>query len=161
MLTLKNIMTYYDKISSSYEKLYKKEQLKKWKECKDLINIKGRVLDAGCGTGFITRKIPDCVGIDNSMELLKNSKNPCVLGNIEKMPFKNNVFDTIISFTVLQDIKNPKKASEELTRVLKKNGRILITVLNKERIKNIRKILYKYFKNLKEKKIKKDVVFFT
>ena len=154
-------MTYYDEISTGYNELYGKEQMEKWESAKRLTAIKGRVLDIGCGTGLITRKIENCIGVDSSIKLLEQAENTVVCGYAEKLPFKSESFDTIISFTALQDIKDVPSAVSELRRVLKKNGKILLSVLNKNKIKIIREVLKKNFKEIKEKEIRKDIVFFT
>jgi len=156
-------MEYYDAISKGYNFLYKDEQLIKWNKAKRLIDIHGLVLDIGCGTGLITKRIPKVIGIDISYKMLKKCSKDLRLinANAEKLPFLDNVFDTIISFTVLQDVKDIKKAVSEIRRVLKKDGNILITVLNKNKIKKIRELLKKEFKNLKEENIGKDIAFFT
>lgn len=155
-------MNYYDSIAQSYNELYGEEQLKKWELCKNLINIDGLVLDAGCGTGIITKKIKNVIGVDNSAKLLAQCDNNLnvVHADLENLPFETNKFDTIVSFTVLQDIKNIEIAVNELYRVLKPKGNLLISVLDKNKIENVRTTLHKKFKNLKEKKIEKDVVFF-
>ena len=110
-----------------------------------------------------TKRIPKVIGIDISYKMLKKCSKDLRLinANAEKLPFLDNVFDTIISFTVLQDVKDIKKAVSEIRRVLKKDGNILITVLNKNKIKKIRELLKKEFKNLKEENIGKDIAFFT
>ena len=160
---IKIIMKYYDAISEAYDELYKEEQLDKLNKIKDLVKFKGLVLDLGCGTGFITEKIPNVIGCDSSEKMLAkcSKKLKVVHCDAVKLPFEDNYFDTVFSLTVLQDIKEYKQAIKEIRRVLKNNGNIIITVLDKERIKLIRDELKKVFKNIKEKKIGKDVLFFT
>lgn len=156
-------MNYYDVISNSYNKLYAQEQKQKYNSIKDLIPKTGKTLDLGCGTGIITKLIKNCIGIDSSKKMLEKCDKDLEIyhADIIKLPFKDNSFDNIISLTVLQDIENIKKAVKEIKRVLKINGKIVITVLNKNRIKIIEKELFSNFKNLKKKEIKKDIVFFN
>lgn len=53
-------------------------------------------------------------------------KNVCldeiVFGNLEKLTFKNNSFDSVISLWVLEHLENPAKVFKEIHRVLRPNG---------------------------------------
>lgn len=49
-----------------------------------------------------------------------------VLGIAEKLPFKDGVFDYVISSAVLEHVRNPAAAAKELYRVLKPGGGIYI-----------------------------------
>ena len=111
-------MNYYDSISKGYDELYGSEQLEKFEEIRK--EIQGRVLDVGCGTGLITKLIPNSVGLDSSSGMLSKFEGIKVLADAQKLPFKNKSFDTVISLTVLQDLKNPLKALNEMIRVGKK-----------------------------------------
>lgn len=159
--------SYYDKIAPSYGSLYGEEQLEKWNECKELIKISGLVLDAGCGNGILTSNIKNVIvknviGVDSSIKLLEQCRElSVILADITNLPFKDKCFDTIVSFTVLQDIPDTSKAVFELKRVLKPGGRILITVLNKSRVSAIRSELKKEFGNLNEKIVGNDVAFYN
>ncbi len=44
------------------------------------------------------------------------------------LPYKDNSFDVVVAFDVLEHIEKHEKALEEWTRVLKKDGAILFTV---------------------------------
>ncbi|MBN1923945.1 MAG: class I SAM-dependent methyltransferase [Nanoarchaeota archaeon] len=154
-------MNYYDSIAEGYDELYEDEQLKKWEKCKALINFNGVTLDVGCGTGFITKKIRNVIGVDSSIKMLKQCKKlRVVLASAENLPFRKESFDTVFSFTALQDVDNIRKAVIEIKRVLRKDGELLITVLDKKKISIVRSELNKKFNGLKEENIGKDVVFF-
>ena len=101
-------MNYYDGIAKGYNRLYRKEQLSKWSEVKERFELYGLVLDAGCGTGFVTEELDDVVGVDESFKMLRQCSTNLriVQGCLEEMPFKNGVFDNILCLTVLQDVKN-------------------------------------------------------
>ena len=144
-------MNYYDKISSGYNELHKEEQLKKVKILIKELNIKNdKVLDIGCGTAFYSNLFKNYTGIDNSKGMLKKSKAKVIYVNAEKLPFKDNSFDTIISVTAIHNFINSKKAVEEMKRVSK--NKIGITVLKKsKKLKEIEKLL-KNFKKIEEDK---------
>lgn len=156
-------MDYYDAISLGYDSLYGQEQLEKFNELRDLIPKEGLILDLGCGTGFITEKLGNAIGVDYSFGMLELCPNDliAVCADISNLPFKDSSFDFVFSLTALQDLNDCKSAVLEIKRVLKPNGRILLSVLNKNKIKTIEKELKKNFKNIKIKKAKNDLAFFT
>ena len=84
----------------------------------------GEFLDAGCGTGLILRHLPGgSVGLDINPRNIKRArryapKTRVVLGDIEKMPFKNCSFNTVVCTEVLEHLPRPQKALGEIFRVL-------------------------------------------
>lgn len=155
-------MNYYDSIAESYDYLYKGEQLKKFDNVKDLIS-KGLILDLGCGNGFITEKLNNAVGVDNSVKMLeKCPPNLRVIqADISILPFKDETFDLVFSLTALQDVNDIESAVSEIKRILKPKGRIVLSVLRKKKINEIEKELKKNFKKMKIKENFNDLVFFT
>ncbi|WP_456471649.1 class I SAM-dependent methyltransferase [Methanocaldococcus sp.] len=105
------------------------------KEELNLIKIKPLVLDAGCGFGtfYEITKNYETIYIDLSLEQLKRfeiDKNK-VCANVEELPFKDEKFNTVLCINVLEHT-NHKKALEELFRVLKKGGKLIVVVVNKD-----------------------------
>ncbi len=90
-----------------------------------------KILDAGCGTGLILRKLPKgTIGVDINPRNVKRAKKHAphakiIQGDIEKLPFRNGTFSTIISAEVIEHQPDPKPTVKELRRVLKK-GSVLI-----------------------------------
>jgi ubiquinone/menaquinone biosynthesis C-methylase UbiE len=102
---------------------------------KKIINM----LDAGCGTGvysFYFSKFADKIeSIDISEEKIEYLSKENIFKNINfskgdicKLPFGEGVFDFIVCSDVLEHVKNDKKAFKELSRIIRKNGTLLITV---------------------------------
>lgn len=120
------IRNYYNAISKGYNHLYGNEQLEKFEKVKK--EVKGKVVDVGCGTGLITKKIKNSVGIDISEEMLKQFKGTKVQADAHFLPFKNDSFDTSLSLTVLQDTEHPGLILKEMKRISKK---IIFTILKK------------------------------
>lgn len=54
--------------------------------------------------------------------------NPDIVGDIHNLPFSNNTQDAILCLAVLEHVHNPIRAMEELYRVLKPGGKLLIYV---------------------------------
>lgn len=127
---------YYNKIAGGYNELYGSEQLAKWEIAKKIIDFskKDRVLDVGCGTGIVTTRIANrvnfVIGLDYSESMIKHAKKKeniqYVIGNAKRLPFEDKAFDKVVSFTMIQDIRNWKDVIHEMKRVCK--GDILLTV---------------------------------
>ncbi len=104
-----------------------------------------QVLDVGCGTGNFSIKLAKMgckvVGIDMSEEMLKIAQEK-VRGrnlNIEfykmdvlDLKFQDEYFDGIFSMAVFEFIQNPDRAMDEMFRVLRKNGHLLIGTINRD-----------------------------
>lgn len=94
----------------------------------------GKVLDAGCGTGLILRKLPKgTIGIDINPRNIKKAKKHApfakvMLADIEKLPFKNETFSTIVTAEVIEHQPDPGPSIKELKRVLKRNGVLIGSV---------------------------------
>ena len=96
------------------------------------------VLDVGCGNGKNVKYLLDndikAYGIDFSeklVEVCKRKKLDVKVGNALKIPFDDNSFDNIISIAVIHHLQKEEeriKAINEMIRVCKNNGKILISV---------------------------------
>lgn len=102
---------------------------------------KGKVLEYGCGWGFSARVIGDqtgnqVIGIDidkTSIDIAKEfvgETEHVKFTNQQIDQFKTNSFDSVVSACVIQNTFNPGNYLSECNRVLKKGGRLLITVYN-------------------------------
>lgn len=109
-----------------------------------------RVLDVGCGTGiqtlFVSHYVKDVVGIDISERLLKKAKEKTKgVKNITikkadavHLPFDNGEFDAIIAYgETYSHIQEYEKAFEEASRVLKKEGIFIFSILNKWNLRTL------------------------
>jgi SAM-dependent methyltransferase len=94
-------------------------------------NIKGRILDVGCGTKPY-EKLFDCdmyIGLDTINSGHKHEFSSIdIVYDGEHIPFEGNYFDSIVCFEVLEAIFEPKSFLKEVTRVLKPGGTALFTV---------------------------------
>ncbi len=110
-------------------------------------NWKGSLLDIGCNRGMYLEKFTEgfAVGVDISFQALQYAvkrcaKNPnksyCVLGNAEELSFiRDNSFNHILCSELLEHVYKPEKVISEISRILKPNGTVLITVPNYTRQK--------------------------
>ncbi|MBI3596744.1 MAG: class I SAM-dependent methyltransferase [Nitrospirae bacterium] len=103
-----------------------------------------RVLDVGCGTGIYTlelaRRDVHVVGVDPSMEMIliarekvrqAGLKGYVICGSAEALPFRPERFDLALAVTSLCFVGRPDRAVEEMHRVLKSDGRIVVGELNR------------------------------
>jgi len=103
------------------------------------------VLECACGTGMLTKvvapKSKSIIATDFSSKMLKRAKKKCkkynnvefMNANIMKLDFDDNSFDIVIAANVIHLLDDPIKAINELDRVCKENGKIIIpTYMNKD-----------------------------
>ena len=122
-------------INQQIEQKYILQKIKSYK--------KKIILDYGCNDCFFSTKLNNkfkYFGIDNNKELLKKntkifSKNFFFLKK-NRLPFSKNYFDCIILSHVIAHIYDTNRLFEEISRVLKKDGIIIIVSPNK---------IYKFF----------------
>lgn len=98
---------------------------------KDYIEIGGKVLDIGSGTGWIARKIRkdyDIAQLDISYGMCKFSKKhgDAINADFHKLPLKENSFDAVISSYALHWANNLELAFEEVNKIIKKNGLFIL-----------------------------------
>jgi SAM-dependent methyltransferase len=90
----------------------------------------GRVLDVGCGTGEILRRLRadfDCrllVGADLFAGHLRFAPAPVVLADGHTLPFDDGSFDLVLVRHLLQALPDPTALLAEAHRVLAPGGRI-------------------------------------
>ncbi len=94
----------------------------------------GIVLDAGGGTGRVSQylhgKAAQIVVADESFGMLRETQKKVglqpVLSLTENLPFQNNSFDSIIMVDALHHVADQQETAEELWRILKPGGRLII-----------------------------------
>jgi len=95
-----------------------------------------RIFDFGCGSGYLVGELQkggyDSYGMDFEKTAvdygLSSGIKNLTVGTGEKTEYSNESFDMVISFDVLEHIEKDSAAVGELVRILKTNGKILITV---------------------------------
>jgi ubiquinone/menaquinone biosynthesis C-methylase UbiE len=103
------------------------------------------LLDAGCGTGNFSMKLAEAkakvTGVDISREMLriaveKSSQSGYDIifqeVDLHKLPFTDDSFDGVISMAALEFIKVTEPVMDELYRVLKPGGHLLVGTINRE-----------------------------
>jgi ubiquinone/menaquinone biosynthesis C-methylase UbiE len=102
------------------------------------------MLDAGCGTGLNLASMPaGSTGIDlnpRNLDLIRKRlpNRQLVQGDIEKMPFDDASFATVVCTEVLEHVPYPATALKEIHRVLKPRGVLIGSVPCRSFIWNLR-----------------------
>lgn len=117
--------------------MYPFEKLALHKQRTRLISsVHGNVLEFGAGTGtnfnyYNTDLINNLTVMDLKFNKLIDNHDfndsydvNYKVGNIEKLPFPDNTFDSIVATLIFCSVDDPEKALSEAYRVLKPNGKI-------------------------------------
>jgi ubiquinone/menaquinone biosynthesis C-methylase UbiE len=111
--------------------LYEWQGLGRWRRWL-VAGATGRTLDLGCGTGRNLPLVPGgvaAIGIDPAWGVLQRARQrapaaPLVQAQAEALPFRSEVFDTVISGLVLCSVADPARALGETRRVLRSGGQL-------------------------------------
>ena len=140
---------FWDRVAFVYDifaNIINKKVHKKLKEIvANEITKEDDVLECACGTGMLTKvvapKSKSIIATDFSSKMLKKAKKKCkkfnnvefMNSNIMKLDFDDNSFDIVIAANVIHLLDDPINAINELDRVCKGNGKIIIpTYMNKD-----------------------------
>ena len=101
--------------------------------------IKGKLLELGCGEGrgieLLAPLAEQYTAIDKIESVIDRLqvKHPSYrfeAGHFPPIPFPDNSFDTIVTFQVIEHIKDDELFVKELQRILRPGGTALITTPN-------------------------------
>lgn len=132
------ISNFFDRNYKRYDAWYDRNKFAYLSELGALRNVlpkKGKGLEIGVGTGRFAAPLGIRFGIDPSKNMLKIAQKRGIdtrVGEGEKLPFKNSVFDYVVIIITLCFVKDQRKVLKEAFRVLKKKGRIIIGIVDKE-----------------------------
>ncbi|MBI3920694.1 MAG: class I SAM-dependent methyltransferase [Armatimonadetes bacterium] len=94
-----------------------------------------RIVDLGCGTGGNLPELAqfgEVVGVDMSPEALHLCRSrgdfPLALSDGTALPFREDSCDLVTVLDVLEHIEDDRRVLEELVRILRPGGKVLVTV---------------------------------
>lgn len=100
------------------------------------LNQKSRLLDVGTGTGDLAREAlaqfpqANVVAADFTLEMMRVGQKNGVLNfssaDALRLPFKDSLFDAVVSGFLMRNVIDLQKALQEQLRVLRNGGRIVI-----------------------------------
>ncbi len=111
-----------------------------------LRHVQGQtVLDAGAGTGRFTLALEargfHTIAVDLSQEMLIEARRLSLLqnrpfraaqGDVERLPFPDNTFDSVVSIAVLRHFHHWRELLAELARITRPGGRIIFDMASGE-----------------------------
>jgi SAM-dependent methyltransferase len=104
---------------------------------------RGKILDIGCGIGYITNYL-NAIGIDVDTAALRLARRyyphlDVVRASCEILPFRNSYFDTILCYNVLEHLTEEArmKTFKEVKRVLNDKGYFIAGMEDLKYIVNI------------------------
>jgi ubiquinone/menaquinone biosynthesis C-methylase UbiE len=138
---------------------YQKGGIGRWywdyrdKKILDCIKEEKQIVDIGCGEGIlmdkILQKFPEktILGIDASsenIEICKAHNLNVYYGNVYELPLDNEFVDCVLFIEVIEHIYNPELAIEEIRRILKKGGKLILLFPHDSVFKLARLITFKF-----------------
>ncbi len=99
--------------------------LVKWRIRAILPYVKGRLLDIGCGTNELVRLYGNGVGVD----VYQWGTVDLIVENTADLPFDDESFDTVTIVAALNHIPNRQEVLREAHRLLRRDGRIIVTMI--------------------------------
>lgn len=147
-------------IYNDWEQNRIKSNLDRVEETLETNGFTKRALDVGCGTGNMLRKLSprfdNVLGIDLSQEMLSRAREKCAVdngngngkmnlirGQASDLPFPDDSFDIVTSYSVFHHLPNFSDPISEISRILKEGG---IFYIDHEPIKRENKWVKFYLK---------------
>ena len=147
--TDRGLVRYFDTVAENYASVYTEDSLwghvmreRKTRLLELLAGMEGDVLDVGCGPGIMVADILDLGcrfwGVDGSPRMIDQclkqfGDSPDArfdVMNAEALRFPDDSFDAVTCVGVIDRVTRPEQAIAEMARVLKPNGRLLISFPN-------------------------------
>lgn len=120
----------------SYEDIVGPTQLYQYQYIEPYLKSSNAVLDVACGTGYGSKFLVEhnavVYGVDISNEVINFATHrypeiQFIQSSADNLPFEDNFFDVIVSVETVEHIHDDISFLKEVHRVLKPNGKILLT----------------------------------
>lgn len=141
---LKDIQTYWDMRAGGFSDASMEERKtapgQRWENIfRTSLKEGSKVLDDGCGAGFFTTLLAsmdfEVTAVDYSSKMLEQVRNNLAAEklnadllqmDVQKLDFPDNSFDAVVSRNVFWNLEHADQAYEEVGRVLKKDGILIL-----------------------------------
>jgi ubiquinone/menaquinone biosynthesis C-methylase UbiE len=143
---------YYDAFAATYEA--KRDGRGRYHDLLDDLEVElslphardREVLEVGCGTGLILRRLASvarhAVGVDLSPGMLEHARArglEVVEGSATDLPFADERFDLTVSFKTLPHVPDLSRALSEMARVTKPGGAMIVELYNPASLRHLAK----------------------
>lgn len=94
-------------------------------------HLTGKCLDVGCGIGSFAQHRPNTDTCDINPVNVEEIKSKNIESRLivnDKIPYDTNSYDSVLLDNVLEHIQDPKTLIEEIHRVLKASGKLIVGV---------------------------------
>lgn len=130
-------MNIFDKYYKQYDAWYDRNEfayLSELEAIRKALPKVGKGLEIGVGTGRFAAPLGIAYGLEPSLKMAEIAIRRGVNVRIargEKIPFTDNEFDYALIAITICFVKNPQKVIAETKRVLKKGGKIILAIVDK------------------------------
>lgn len=114
--------------------------------------VSGRILDLGCGTGFLTGRLlnlpgdKNIISLDIALQMLQKTRGKLfsetnlnyLCADAESLPLVENSLEWVFSNVVLQWCANLEVVFSEIRRVLKPGGRLVFSIFGPQTLKELK-----------------------
>jgi SAM-dependent methyltransferase len=101
--------------------------LSEWRTRAVLPYVRGKLMDLACGDNRLVRKY----GLGTGVDITKYGNVDVQCSDFSNLPFADNEFDTVTILAALNYFEDPGAVLTDVCRVLKSDGTLLVTLLNK------------------------------
>jgi len=141
------VQEHFDTHAANYDGRWKLYLENTQQEVLQYVHLKPgeQLLDVGCGTGLLLKRLakryPNCelFGVELTPNMfsiaqqrLKDSAVKLFFGEAERLPFLKERFDVVVCSSVLHYVDDPQAALQEMFRVLKSHGHLVLLDWNRD-----------------------------
>jgi ubiquinone/menaquinone biosynthesis C-methylase UbiE len=129
----------FDKYAERYDSWYRRHRVlfKCEAEAIRALNLRGRGLSVGVGTGILDSQAPIEIGVDPALNMLKLASTRRIepfQGVGEHLPFRDGGFDFALLTLTLCFLNTPEKVIPEVKRVLRSTGELVVCIIPKDSV---------------------------
>jgi ubiquinone/menaquinone biosynthesis C-methylase UbiE len=150
----------FEKYAKEYDDWFEKNKYVYKSEIKALKKLSppknSKALEIGVGTGRFAEPLGIKIGVEPSKAMADFARKRGIEvyeAKAENLPFNNSSFDSIFIIVTICFVENPIKVLTEAKRVLKRNGNIIIGIIDKNsflgKIYELKKKENKFYRNAK------------
>ncbi len=102
---------------------------------KDVVPSEGKGIEIGVGSGRFAAPLGIKEGVEPSEEMAKIAEKRGIRVHrayAEKLPLPNETYDFALIAVTICFVKDPLKTLEETARILKKGGRVIVAIVDRE-----------------------------